>query len=77
MKECSPGKTFIKAPTFGKGATCKSCGKCPWMKMNSLENLFHCLEKESNEIKIDYSLINLAKIPLQRMLEFNSIESVV
>ena len=32
MKEYSPEKEFISAPTGGDGAKCKSCAACPWMK---------------------------------------------
>jgi len=34
MKQYSPDKEFIAAPTAGNSATCKSCAQCPWMKMN-------------------------------------------
>ena len=39
MKQSSPNKTFIEAPSGGAGAICKSCAHCPWMAMNDLENL--------------------------------------
>lgn len=29
MKQLSPHKEFIPAPTAGCGATCQSCAKCP------------------------------------------------
>ena len=36
MKKLSPDKNFFEAPTEGEGATCKSCGRCPWMNLNTL-----------------------------------------
>ena len=70
MRQLSPEKTFIEAPTAGSGATCRSCAHCPWMALNSLENLCESLEKGSNEIFVDESLREKALIPLRRMLDF-------
>ncbi len=71
MQQASPDKTFIEAPTAGQGATCRSCAHCPWMAMNSVERLQSSLETGSNEILIDEAIIQQAKIPLQRMLDFS------
>lgn len=70
MHQAAPHKTFIDAPTAGKGATCVSCAHCPWMAMNGLENLAESLEKGSNEVLVDPELGAKAMIPLQRMLDF-------
>jgi quinolinate synthase len=70
MKQLAPDKLFIEAPTMGHGATCKSCAHCPWMKLNSLENLCHSLEYGANEIQVSESIRQRAMIPLQRMLDF-------
>jgi len=70
MHQAAPNKTFIAAPTAGKGATCVSCAHCPWMAMNGLENLAECLEQGSNEVFVDAELGARAMIPLQRMLNF-------
>lgn len=71
MKQASPQKTFIEAPTGGTGATCRSCAHCPWMAMNSLQNLYESLRSEKNEIQVDTEIIQKALIPLQRMLNFS------
>jgi quinolinate synthase len=73
MQQQAQNKELILAPTGGQGATCKSCGHCPWMGMNSLENLKEVLVNLSpdNEINIDQTLIKKAMRPLQRMLDFN------
>nr|WP_305803596.1 quinolinate synthase NadA [Coxiella endosymbiont of Amblyomma americanum] len=70
MQQQSPCKTFIKAPTAGEGATCRSCGYCPWMAMNTLLDLEKSLLTGDNEILIDADIIDKARIPLQRMLDF-------
>ena len=74
MQQVAPGKTFIAAPTMGYGATCKSCAHCPWMAMNTLENLEASLVEEKNEIIVDKAIIEKAKIPLERMLKFKQHE---
>ena len=71
MQQQSPHKTFIKAPTAGHGATCQSCGHCPWMAMNTLLNLEKSLLTGNNEILLDTNIIAKAKVPLQRMLNFS------
>ncbi len=71
MRKRLPGVTFIEAPTAGKGATCQSCAHCPWMAMNGLHNLIETLEgKPGHEVFVDPEIGRLAKIPIERMLEF-------
>ncbi len=70
MRQMAPGKTFIEAPTVGEGATCQSCASCPWMGMNSLQNLVEVLESGKNEIHVTPELATKARIPIQRMLDF-------
>lgn len=70
MQQVAPDKQFIAAPTGGNGAACRSCGHCPWMAMNQLDNLELCLLNGNNEIFVAAELIERAKIPLQRMLDF-------
>ena len=71
MKKLSPTKEFFEAPTGGVGSTCKSCAHCPWMGLNSLKNLNQCIDKLTNEIELDHSIIEKAKIPLDKMINFN------
>ncbi|WP_439952612.1 quinolinate synthase NadA [Coxiella endosymbiont of Amblyomma sculptum] len=70
MRQQSPHKIFIAAPTLGQGATCRSCGHCPWMAMNVLPDLERSLLSGSNEILLDSEIIAKATVPLQRMLNF-------
>ncbi len=70
MKQYSPDKEFIAAPTAGNGATCKSCAQCPWMKMNDLQRLARVLDDGSNEIHIDEEIRVKAARSLKRMVDF-------
>jgi quinolinate synthase len=70
MRQIAPSKTLIEAPTEGEGATCHSCARCPWMGMNSLQNLQKVLQSGTNEILVDQDLAKRAVIPIRRMLDF-------
>lgn len=67
MKMASPDKEFFIVPAM---ENC-NCNDCPYMKMNTLENIFDCLDKESNELFLSDEEIFKAKIPLQRMLDLS------
>ena len=71
MAQISPEKEFFEAPTGGTGSSCKSCAHCPWMGLNSLKNVDECLDRLINEIHLDKDLIQKAKIPLDKMINFN------
>ena len=71
MKQVAGNKQLIEAPTAGVGATCESCAHCPWMAMNSLNNLVSALEGMNNEIIIDEATRKKAIQPLLKMLSFN------
>ena len=74
LRRQNPNKQFIEAPTAGDGATCRSCAHCPWMAMNELQNLERLLLDDSirgrNEVHVDPTIGQRAKLPLDRMLEF-------
>ena len=70
LQQTVPDKEFIIAPTAGEGASCRSCANCPWMAMNSLENLAEVLENGGSEIQVDRELARRALLPLERMLAF-------
>ncbi len=72
MQKANPDKLILEAPTAGKGATCRSCGHCPWMSMNQLDNFEASLENTLGEIKLSSQVIERAKVPLMRMVEFTS-----
>jgi len=71
MQQAVPDKELIIAPTAGEGATCRSCANCPWMAMNSLDQLQLVFESSvANEIFVPEDTAKLARRSLQRMLDF-------
>ena len=70
MRALAPEKKFITAPTAGEGATCESCGHCPWMKMNDLERLRNVLSNLTGEVVLDESIRKQAERSILRMVEF-------
>ena len=67
MSKNSPQKEFIIVPTDD---TC-SCNDCPYMKLNTMEKLYYCMLNESPEIILDNKTIELAKDPINKMLEIS------
>ena len=67
---CIRDRVFFEAPTAGNGAQCKSCSQCPWMGLNSLENLEKTLLEMKNIINISEETIQKAQISLNRMTSF-------
>jgi len=70
MQQLAPDKVLIEAPTAGDSATCKSCAHCPWMAMNGLRGLLHCLQNRSGEIHVDADIQKRALVCIERMLDF-------
>lgn len=68
MKKSSPGKEFLIVPG---DKTC-ACNDCPYMKLNTLEKLARCMEKEDPEIVLDAGLVEKARKPIVRMLEISA-----
>ena len=71
MKKFSLNKIFLEAPTEGEGATCKSCGRCPWMNLNIVQKLLDVFTTKTNEIILSPDIIDKAKKPIDRMINFN------
>ena len=61
-----PEKSFIAGPT----GHC-ACNDCRFMKMNTLPKLLDCLKSGSPEITMEPDLIEKAKAPIQRMLDWS------
>ncbi len=66
MKKSCPEKTFIPAPPEGECA----CNECNFMKINTLEKVYRCLETEKPEINLSTEIIEKAILPIRRMLNF-------
>jgi quinolinate synthase len=67
MKKDSPGKKFI---TVTKDKT-KPYNYCPYMKLNTLENLYMCIKNEYPEVILPKEIMEKAKVPILRMLEIS------
>lgn len=70
MYKRSPGSRFYDVPGIGGGG-CVSCNHCPYMKLNTMEKLYHCMTSGAPEITLDAAVIAAAKAPLERMLEMS------
>jgi len=68
MKKAEPGKNFIAAPPEEESC---SCNECPYMKLNTMEKLFLCMENKFPEIILDPIISEKALIPINRMLEMS------
>lgn len=66
QKEC-PGKTFIPAPTDN----CR-CNECKFMKMNTLEKLYNCMQDLHPRLELSPEIIARARLPIDRMLEISA-----
>jgi quinolinate synthase len=67
MQLSSPEKIFIPAPP----ETNCACNDCPYMKLNTLEKLYLCMEYETPEIRMSDDLLKKGRIPIDRMLEIS------
>lgn len=67
MQKDAPYKTFIPAPPENVCA----CNNCPYMKLNTLEKVYLCMEYETPEITMDEELRLCALKPIKRMLEIS------
>ena len=72
MAKAAPNKNLIEAPTSGESATCKGCGACPWMSMNTLASLKKSIISEKNKVEVSAAIISEARKPIERLLTFAS-----
>jgi len=73
MKKASPDKEFLIVPA---DETC-SCNDCPYMKLNTIEKLYHCLRDEKPEILLPEDVMKKALLPIERMLEISKQRNLV
>lgn len=66
MEKKAPGKRFVPVP--GGSGEC-ACNVCPFMKKNTLENLWECLRDGRPTLRLPEELRLAALVPLERMLE--------
>ena len=68
MQLRAPEKSFIPVP----GLDGCSCNACPYMRLNTLEKVWRCLETLEPAIELDEDLRQRALLPIQRMLELSA-----
>jgi quinolinate synthase len=73
MQKGAPNKMFIPAPPDNSCA----CNDCPFMKLNTLEKLYTCMEYEQPEIIMDETLRLNALKPMLRMLDISRAAGLV
>jgi quinolinate synthase len=68
MKKANPDKLYIPVPP--KDSTC-GCSECNFMKLVTIEKIYHCLKNEKPEIILEKDLIEKAQKPIRRMIELS------
>ncbi|MDH3267412.1 MAG: quinolinate synthase NadA [Ignavibacteria bacterium] len=68
MQKAEPKKNFIAAPPEEESC---SCNECPYMKLNTMEKLYLCMENKFPEIVLDPIIAQRALMPINRMLELS------
>jgi len=68
MQKKNPDKIFIPAPP--NDSTC-ACNECSYMRLNTMEKLYNCLQYEIPEIFVDEEVREKAVKPIQKMLEIS------
>tara|TARA_R110000868_G_scaffold143068_1_gene360739 strand:+ start:6475 stop:7410 length:936 start_codon:yes stop_codon:yes gene_type:complete len=69
MKKEVPNAQLIPAPIEDDN-TC-ACSECAFMKVNTLQKLYDCLNNESPEINVTENIREKALLPIERMLELS------
>lgn len=72
MQKQAPEKQFIPVPPeISEGSVGCSCNECAYMRLNTLQKLYDCLKNEAPVIEVDKTIIERAKLPIDRMLELS------
>ena len=72
LQKARPDAEIIQAPFEGH---CQ-CNDCPYMKLNNLEKIHLTLKNLDKEVSVDASIIDRARVPLQRMMDITNDRSV-
>lgn len=67
MRKAVPDKTFFEVP----GTDGCSCNACPYMRLNTLEKVWRCLDTMAPAIELDETIRLRALAPIQKMLEMS------
>jgi quinolinate synthase len=68
MQKERPDAELIQAPAEGSCA----CNECPYMKLNTLDKIKSALESLTPKVEVDAKIIDLARIPLRRMMDISA-----
>lgn len=68
MRRSCPDKNFMPAPA--EDAECQ-CNECDFMKLNTLEKVYHALRDSAPVVSVSPDLAAKALRPIQRMLELS------
>ena len=68
MEKASPNATFIPLP--GMDDSC-ACNECPYMRLNTLEKIYHALRDLEPRLEMDEDVRLAALKPLQRMMDLS------
>jgi quinolinate synthase len=68
MRRRAPEKIFHEVP----GADGCSCNACPYMRLNTLEKLWQCLQTMAPAIELDEGIRQRALVPIERMLAMSA-----
>jgi len=71
MQRACPDKEFIPVPPeMTEGIGC-SCNECEYMRMNTLDKLYACLQNERPEMTVSATIAEKAVSSIKRMLEMS------
>lgn len=73
MQKQRPDAELIQAPVVDENCMCNDC---PFMKMNTVEKIYHALKSFKPEVRMEESLRIKAFISLDRMMKITSKQSV-
>lgn len=71
MSKKSPQKTFIPVPPDNSDEKTCSCNECNFMRLNTLQKVYDCLNNETPEIIVDEEIRKKAVKPIEKMLEWS------
>lgn len=71
MQKACPDKEFIPVPPETTESIGCHCNECEYMRLNTMEKLYACLQNEAPEIHVDPEVSKRALLPIQRMLQMS------
>lgn len=62
-----PSGLFFTVESINSSSACEMCNKCPYMRLNTMEKLYNCLETEESSIEINHRIFNAARSSVENM----------